>query len=163
MTPEEKAAYDERQVVRHLESERNKFRRSTDIKEAISETELFLQSLLNNNIVRGRVSRLYKNDAQVSIEIERSFGTGATLYVNFRSDWDERKRFLDPDTRVLWREVNVEVTVTWGSVGARSLESAAAALDLYAELVRVGREVQLMFDGRLISSHWAASLKSEEK
>jgi hypothetical protein len=87
------------------------------------------------------------DDYSARITVERSFAVEATLYINSRTIFSDAQIGTDEnDQPVKTNDIKLEIEVNWAST-SRNLISAAAAADLYQELIKLGNHISATLSG----------------
>lgn len=110
------------------------------VKEATAKVKVLVESFH----LRGM--RPLDGDHGVSVEVARSWGVEANLYIRFDSNDSERERLVNPDNKDEWvYTYRLRVETSWSST-TRTLAESVASIKLYQELVEVAAEVEAMIN-----------------
>jgi len=151
-TPEEQAAADARRKQREEEQKLARAKSATRLDDARTELNGLLKQYAATFIAA--TVRMSDSDSYQYLEVERGWATGCTLNVQFDNFRDLSSRVTEvreDGSTTDYYFCKPVVQVSWSATG-RSVEAAAAAVDIYTRMVAIARELDSFFSRRDIVS-----------
>jgi hypothetical protein len=118
-----------------------------------------IRELLKAMNIRGA---RYSDDMVSSIQVTRSWGIDASIYLRWDREYDSRRGIENPDDpKQRAGHYDFSVEVNWGSTG-RSLSEAMAAAHLYIEIINYAAEIKAVMDRERVVWTWGIPEKTPE-